>query len=158
MQKVPEKIYSLIDNDIYNLEGEKWWQSDFSLNLIRTLINPFRVNYAKNILQQLEINSGEINALEVGCGGGILTEEIAKMGFITTGIGPLLINPGILFLIFYKLVIVRPYAQSHVTTGIDKDIYRAYLEFVVAESGDFPFSFFPAIPAVTISTTSSTAS
>ena len=69
MQKVPEKIYSLIDNDIYNLEGEKWWQSDFSLNLIITLINPFRVNYAKNILEQLEINSEEINALEVVCGG-----------------------------------------------------------------------------------------
>ena len=68
MQKVPEKIYSLIDNDIYNLEGEKWWQPDFSLSLIRTLINPFRVGYAKRIFEQLEMNSEEINALEVGCG------------------------------------------------------------------------------------------
>jgi len=25
MQKVSEEIYSLIDNDIYNLEGDKWW-------------------------------------------------------------------------------------------------------------------------------------
>jgi len=88
MQKVTEEIYHRIDNDIYNMEGEKWWQSDFSLNLIRPLINPFRVNYAKRILEQLAINSEEINALEVGCGGGILTEEIAKMGFNTTGIDP----------------------------------------------------------------------
>lgn len=86
--KIEEDIYSRIDNNIYNLDGDKWWQPDFSLNLIRTLINPFRVDYAKKIYGQLKINSEKINALEVGCGGGILTEEIAKMGFITTGIDP----------------------------------------------------------------------
>ena len=31
MQKISEEIYSLIDNDIYNLEGDKWWQPDFYL-------------------------------------------------------------------------------------------------------------------------------
>jgi len=88
MHKIPEEIYSRIDNDIYNVDGDRWWQPDFSLNLIRTIINPVRVDYAKIICEQLKINSGEINVLEVGCGGGILTEEIAKMGFITTGIDP----------------------------------------------------------------------
>jgi 2-polyprenyl-6-hydroxyphenyl methylase/3-demethylubiquinone-9 3-methyltransferase len=88
MQKVPEEIYSRINNEIYNKEGDKWWQSDFSLNLIRTLFNPFRVGYAKKLFEQHTINSEQINALEVGCGGGILSEEIAKMGFITTGIDP----------------------------------------------------------------------
>jgi 2-polyprenyl-6-hydroxyphenyl methylase/3-demethylubiquinone-9 3-methyltransferase len=88
MQKIPEEIYSLIDNDIYDLEGEKWWQSDFSLNLIRTIINPSRVNYSKKTLETIKLNAGKLKALEVGCGGGILSEEIAKMGFITTGIDP----------------------------------------------------------------------
>jgi 2-polyprenyl-6-hydroxyphenyl methylase/3-demethylubiquinone-9 3-methyltransferase len=89
MQKISEEIYSRIDNNIYNLEGDKWWQTDFSLNLIRILINPFRVGYAKKIIEQInKIDSEKISVLEVGCGGGILSEEIAKIGYITTGIDP----------------------------------------------------------------------
>ena len=89
MQKISEEIYSRIDNNIYNLEGDRWWQTDFSLNLIRTLINPFRVGYAKKIIEQIsKIDSVKISVLEVGCGGGILSEEIAKIGYITTGIDP----------------------------------------------------------------------
>ena len=88
MLRVPEEIYNHINNDIYNKEGDKWWQSDFSLNLIRTLYNPFRVEYAKTVFENLKINPVQLTALEVGCGGGLLSEEIAKMGFITTGIDP----------------------------------------------------------------------
>jgi 2-polyprenyl-6-hydroxyphenyl methylase / 3-demethylubiquinone-9 3-methyltransferase len=89
MQKITEEIYSLIDNNIYNMEGERWWQPDFSLNLIRTLFNPFRVGYVKKIIELIiKTEPGKISVLEVGCGGGILTEEIAKRGFITSGIDP----------------------------------------------------------------------
>jgi 2-polyprenyl-6-hydroxyphenyl methylase/3-demethylubiquinone-9 3-methyltransferase len=88
MKKVSEEIYRRIDNNIYNLEGNRWWQPGFSLNLIRTLYNPFRVEYSKNIFEKFKINPEKTSVLEVGCGGGLLSEEIARMGFITTGIDP----------------------------------------------------------------------
>jgi 2-polyprenyl-6-hydroxyphenyl methylase/3-demethylubiquinone-9 3-methyltransferase len=89
MQKIPEKVYKRINNNIYDVEGDRWWSTDFSLNLLRTLYNPFRVGYAKKIIEKhIKIEPGKTHILEVGCGGGILSEEIAKMGFNTTGIDP----------------------------------------------------------------------
>ena len=42
----------------------------------------------KSIIKKLGIDPKGKTALEVGSGGGILTEEICKMGFNTTGIDP----------------------------------------------------------------------
>jgi 2-polyprenyl-6-hydroxyphenyl methylase/3-demethylubiquinone-9 3-methyltransferase len=56
---------------------------------MKTAINPVRVGYAKRkLLDELRINPVGKLALEIGCGGGILCEEIARMGFTTIGIDP----------------------------------------------------------------------
>jgi len=88
MQKVPAEIYKRINNEIYNQEGDKWWNNDFSLNLIKTIFNPFRVGYSKKIFDRLHMDAKGRTALEVGCGGGILCEEISRLGFETFGIDP----------------------------------------------------------------------
>jgi 2-polyprenyl-6-hydroxyphenyl methylase / 3-demethylubiquinone-9 3-methyltransferase len=88
MQRVTEEIYKRIDNDVYDREANKWWQTDYSLNLILPLMNPFRLKYSKKIIEQYGIIPCNNKALEVGCGGGIFCEEIAKTGFFTTGIDP----------------------------------------------------------------------
>jgi 2-polyprenyl-6-hydroxyphenyl methylase/3-demethylubiquinone-9 3-methyltransferase len=88
MEKVSEKIYKKIDNELYNAKGDIWWSGDTVLSILKSSVNPWRVGYSGRIIQQLGINPNGKAALEVGCGGGILTEEIRRMGFVTTGIDP----------------------------------------------------------------------
>lgn len=81
--------FNRIDNSIYHSENDQWWQPDSVLYLLKTSMNPVRVGYfAKKLFNQLKIVPQGSAALEVGCGGGILCEEIARMGFDTTGIDP----------------------------------------------------------------------
>jgi 2-polyprenyl-6-hydroxyphenyl methylase/3-demethylubiquinone-9 3-methyltransferase len=88
MEKISPEIYNRINNDVYKLQGDIWWKPDTVLHLLKSSINPWRVGYAQATLKNLGIDPHGKTALEVGCGGGILTEEIFRMGFITTGIDP----------------------------------------------------------------------
>jgi 2-polyprenyl-6-hydroxyphenyl methylase/3-demethylubiquinone-9 3-methyltransferase len=89
MKKTSEEIYRRIDNDIYSSDGHRWWDSDFSLSLIRTVFNPIRVNYAKRVIDlTIKSSRGKTRVLEVGCGGGILSEEFSRLGYLMTGIDP----------------------------------------------------------------------
>ena len=88
MEKIREEVYKKIDNNLYNAGQDIWWKSDTVLHLLKTSVNPWRVGYSTSILKKLGIDPNGKSALEVGSGGGILTEEIRKMGFVTTGIDP----------------------------------------------------------------------
>ena len=88
LEKIKPEIYKKIDNDLYNAGGDIWWKGDTVLHLLKTSVNPWRAGYQRNVIKKLGIDPKGKTALEVGSGGGILTEEIAKMGFTTTGIDP----------------------------------------------------------------------
>ena len=88
MENISQEVYNRINNEVYKTHGDSWWQPDQILHLLKTSVNPWRVGYATRILRQLHIDPHGRTALEVGSGGGILTEEIARMGFTTTGIEP----------------------------------------------------------------------
>ncbi len=88
MEKVSSQVYSQINNDVYKEQGDIWWNPDTVLHLLKTSVNPWRVTHIIEILKKLAIDPKGKTALEVGSGGGILTEEICKLGFTTTGIEP----------------------------------------------------------------------
>lgn len=89
MEKVAQEIFDLIDNELYHAEGDRWRQADSAFYLMQTSVNPARVGYMRNkLIDELKMNPEGKSVLEVGCGGGILCEEIALMGFDVTGIDP----------------------------------------------------------------------
>ena len=89
VKRVAQEIYDRIDNDLYHADGDRWWQSDCPLYLIQCSVNPARVGYLKKkLFNDLKVRPQGKAALEVGCGGGILCEDIARMGFDVTGIDP----------------------------------------------------------------------
>lgn len=117
-----------IDNALYNLPGDIWWDDARPLATLRTMVNPGRVPYFRQVLlSRLDLDPHGTRVLEVGCGGGLLAEEIAGLGFSVTGIDPS--EP--------SLAIARAHAAR---SGFNID-YRTG----VGERIPFPDSSFPVV-------------
>ncbi len=83
------KEYHQINNEIYNTDESGWWSTDSPLHLIKVLLNPVRISYIqRKLLDQFPTGWNGKTALEVGCGGGILCEDIVKSGIDISGIDP----------------------------------------------------------------------
>lgn len=78
-----------VDNEIYDRLGETWWQEGEMLNLLRSVLNPVRFGYFREVLvERLHLEPASLTALDVGCGGGLLAEEFARLGCRVTGVDP----------------------------------------------------------------------
>jgi len=76
-----------IDNGIYDQVASTWWDEDGFMALLRTSVNPGRSAYfRKLLLERLLVEPASTRLLDVGCGGGLLAEEFAKLGCIVTGV------------------------------------------------------------------------
>ena len=78
-----------VDNTLYNRPGDIWWDEHEPLSTLRTMVNPGRFPYFCEVLtERLGIDPRGTAALDVGCGGGLLAEEFARLGCAVTGIDP----------------------------------------------------------------------
>jgi 2-polyprenyl-6-hydroxyphenyl methylase / 3-demethylubiquinone-9 3-methyltransferase len=117
------------DTTLYDVEEETWWEPDSVFYPLRTSINPVRTGYARKVFfDKLRIDPSGKTALEVGCGGGFLTEEIAGMGWRTIGIDPSA----------HSLLIARSHAKSK---GLDIEYDNGFGESLPYASDSFDAVF-----------------
>ncbi|HET9912043.1 MAG TPA: bifunctional 2-polyprenyl-6-hydroxyphenol methylase/3-demethylubiquinol 3-O-methyltransferase UbiG [Anaerolineales bacterium] len=77
----------MINNSIYDEMADTWWDENQFLHLLKAMVNPWRVPYFRNALMKYYGQDlSQVRLLDIGCGGGVLTEEFALMGCQVAGI------------------------------------------------------------------------
>jgi 2-polyprenyl-6-hydroxyphenyl methylase/3-demethylubiquinone-9 3-methyltransferase len=77
-----------IDNELYDRMAGSWWDETGFLNILAAFIPP-RFGYMKRVLcDEMRIDPRGLRTLDIGCGGGLLTEEFARLGCAVSGIDP----------------------------------------------------------------------
>ncbi|MBN1303939.1 MAG: 3-demethylubiquinone-9 3-O-methyltransferase [Anaerolineales bacterium] len=76
-----------INNQMYNELADAWWDENGKLHLLKVMVNPWRVPYfAEALHKHFGLDLVRLRLLDIGCGGGVLAEEFARLGCRVTGI------------------------------------------------------------------------
>ncbi len=71
--------------DHFSKDSDKWWDEDGPFKPLHRL-NPVRMEYIENqVLNHYDHING-LDILDIGCGGGLVSEELANMGANVTGV------------------------------------------------------------------------
>jgi 2-polyprenyl-6-hydroxyphenyl methylase/3-demethylubiquinone-9 3-methyltransferase len=91
-----------VDNQLYDRLSHTWWDDAGFLNILQSALNPARVGFLeRSLIEHFGATDG-LRVLDVGCGGGLLAEELALRGCTVTGVDP---SSG-------SLVVARDHAKS----------------------------------------------
>jgi len=79
-----------VDNELYRQFGHAWWDENIGgFNSILFFINPVRFGFFSRILKHTQhADKASRTVLDVGCGGGFLAEDFARLGYKVTGVDP----------------------------------------------------------------------
>lgn len=77
-----------MSHEIFEEQSSEWWnESDGPFKLLHKL-NPIRLKYIKDCILQYNTELKNLKAIDIGCGGGILTIPMARMGMEIHGLDP----------------------------------------------------------------------
>jgi 2-polyprenyl-6-hydroxyphenyl methylase/3-demethylubiquinone-9 3-methyltransferase len=76
-------------SDTFHSMAHAWWDDGVGVfSSLRFFVNPVRFGYFRRILAAEASRQALRTALDVGCGGGILSEDVARLGLAVTGVDP----------------------------------------------------------------------
>jgi 2-polyprenyl-6-hydroxyphenyl methylase / 3-demethylubiquinone-9 3-methyltransferase len=113
-----------VDNDLYDRMSDTWWDDAGCLNILQSALNPVRVPFLERQLRTRFATLQGLRVLDVGCGGGLLAEELARLGCLVTGIDPSR----------RSLEAARAHARA---SGLDIDYVHGVAEALPADDGAF---------------------
>jgi 2-polyprenyl-6-hydroxyphenyl methylase/3-demethylubiquinone-9 3-methyltransferase len=64
---------------------EEWWDEDGEFKPLHA-IHPVRMEYISSVIRRHFKDNQDLQVIDVGCGGGLVCESMAKSGFKVTGI------------------------------------------------------------------------
>jgi 2-polyprenyl-6-hydroxyphenyl methylase/3-demethylubiquinone-9 3-methyltransferase len=115
-----------IDNEMYDRLSATWWEDDAFLNVLKSGLNPARVGYIRRVLtEEMGLATEGLRVLDVGCGGGLLAEEVASLGCLVTGVDPST----------ESLAVARAHAAEQ---GLEIEYLEATGEELPFDDGTFP--------------------
>jgi 2-polyprenyl-6-hydroxyphenyl methylase / 3-demethylubiquinone-9 3-methyltransferase len=77
-----------VDNTVYDRMADSWWDEAGFLHVLAAL-NPARFGYMRRVLtEELRLAPAGLRVLDIGCGGGLLAEEFARLGCAVVGVDP----------------------------------------------------------------------
>jgi 2-polyprenyl-6-hydroxyphenyl methylase/3-demethylubiquinone-9 3-methyltransferase len=76
-----------IDNKYYDQVGDDWWDTEGPLRALHEM-NPARIGYFHRVLRSRYPGrpAGTLRVVDLGCGGGLVSEELAARGYRVTGV------------------------------------------------------------------------
>lgn len=116
----------VIDNQIYSQLADTWWTEDTVLCLLRMHVNPCRFAYFREVIDRMKIDPRQCRVLDIGCGGGFLSEELARLGCRVVGVDASA----------ESLETARAHAAM---SGFDIDYRHAFAEQLPCDDREFDF-------------------
>jgi 2-polyprenyl-6-hydroxyphenyl methylase/3-demethylubiquinone-9 3-methyltransferase len=113
-----------VDNDLYSRLSDTWWDEAGFLNILQSGLNPVRVPFLERQLRARFSTLEGLRVLDVGCGGGLLAEPLARVGCRVTGVDP---SRG-------SLEVARAHAHA---SGLDIDYVHGVAEALPADDDVF---------------------
>lgn len=118
-----------VDNDLYDRNGKGWWDEDNPLNILHGSMTPGRFAYFSEVLtQRRRLDPTSVRALDIGCGGGFMAEEFARLGCHVVGVDP-------------SAVSIETARRHAVATGLDIDYRVGFGEGLPVADGAFDVAY-----------------